>query len=299
MTGLIAVLLASLVAIGGVSGAGLTIVHAQSAGVLVNEVELNPKGKDSGSQWVELYNPTSSKIAIGGYKISSSFKGTTVAIPAGAVIDAGKFYVLKINDARLSSVATSISLLDGSGKVVDKTPSLVDRHDDSRTWQQVPDGGSEWKFKDQTKSKANDPSSKGSSSSSSSSSTSPQSSKCSGSGMCLEGKVSKVTDSDTVYVKVGKDVYKVDLSLTKALAKKDVNYSKATLYTQALCLGNSAVVDQDDKQKASGKNLKGVVYCSGQNLNSELLDNKFVSLDKNQCAKSEFSTTSWARKNGC
>lgn len=291
-----AALLAGLVAVG-MGGKVPASVYAQSSGIVFNEVELNPKGSDTGKQWVELYNPTSSSITLNDYKLKSTFKGLVVTIPSGTTIGAGQFYVVTIASSKVSTAAQSITLLDGSNKVVAETPSLADNKDSSSTWQKVPDGGKTWKFKAQTKGAANDPSST-SSSSSSSSGTSVQG-KCSGSGMCLEGKVSRVVDVDTIYVEVGKDKYKVDLSLTKALGKKDKNYNSALLFTQALCLGTNAIVDQDDNVKPSGKSLKGVVYCSERNLNERLLDNDYVTLDKGQCSKSEFGTTSWARRNGC
>ncbi len=289
--------MAGLVIFGGASGM-FASAHAQSVGIVINEVELNPKGKDTGTQWVELYNPTSSSITLDNFKIKTTFKGLVVPIPSGTTIGAGQFHVVTLSINKVSAAAQSIALLDGSYKQVVKTPSLADSKDNSGTWQKVPDGGNTWKFKEQTRGSANDPSSIGSSSSSSPSSSSSQN-KCSGSGVCLEGKVTGVVDSDTIKIKVGGDTYKVDLSLTKALAKKDKNYGSALLYTQALCLGTDALVDQDDKVKPSGKNLKGVVYCSERNLNERLFDQSYVTLDKGQCGISEFSATSWARRNGC
>jgi hypothetical protein len=291
----VAALLAGLVTVG-IGSKVPASVYAQSSGIVFNEVELNPKGSDTGKQWVELYNPTSSSITLNDYKLKSTFKGLVVSIPSGTTIGAGQFYVVTITSSKVSTAAQSITLIDGSNKVVAETPSLADNKDSSSTWQKVPDGGKTWKFREQTKGAANDPSS--TSSSSSSSGTSVQG-KCSGSGMCLEGKVSRVADVDTLYVKVGKDEYKVDLSLTKALGKKDKNYNTALVFTQTLCLGTNALIDQDDKVKPSGKNLKGTVYCSERNLNERLLDNDYVTLDKGQCGKSEFATTSWARRNGC
>ena len=62
--------------------------------VVINEIDTNPAGDDSKSiaEWVELYNPTNSKIDIGGWKVAS----TTVlkqimTIPPGTVIEPGKF----------------------------------------------------------------------------------------------------------------------------------------------------------------------------------------------------------------
>jgi hypothetical protein len=80
-SGLVVVMLAGLAAVGEVGRMGLVAsAYAQpssssspsaSAGVLINEVESNPKGKDNNNQWVELYNPTSREIPIGNFKVKT------------------------------------------------------------------------------------------------------------------------------------------------------------------------------------------------------------------------------------
>lgn len=303
-SGLVAVLLAGLVAVSGVGSIGLGVasVYAQSsspssaaaAKVVINEVESNPKGSDDKGEWVELYNPASSEVSIGNFKIKASFTKAIIEIPAGTKIGAGQFYVLAISGGRFYNSAESLSLVDGSGRVVDKTPSLVDRSNDSRTWQRLPDGGSKWEFKEQTQGASNSPAVKPASTpapggSNNSGQANSSGMKCSGT--CVEGTVVRIADPDTIYVQVGKDTYKVDLSLTKAPARNDKNYDKASSYTRDLCFGSSVLVDKDDGQKASGKNnLVGVAYCSSHNLNQELLDSKLVQIDKRQCGTSEFSS---------
>lgn len=299
-SGFFALLLAVLVAVSGVGSIGLVAsAHAQTAGVVINEVESNPKGSDSRGEWIELYNPTSGNISIDGFKIKTSFRPATIAIPPETVVGAGQFYVLEISGEKLYNSAESVSLVDGSGKVVDRTPTLVDRSGDSRTWQRVPDGGAEWRFKEQTKGANNAAATTSLVSASSSGNTGEpvENMKCSGA--CFEGIGVRVADPDTLYVQVGKDTYKVDLSLTKAPAKSDKNYDKAVSYTQNLCFGSTVLVDQDNSKKINGKNLVGEVYCSSHNLNQELLDNKLVQIDKRQCGTSEFASQDWARRNGC
>lgn len=290
----------------------------QSSGsvVIINEVELNPKGRDGGKEWVELYNPTGSDVAIGGYALATSYRPFTVNVPAGATIGAGQFYVVAIEGERLAN-SDSLTLTDASGQVVDRTPSLVDRSDSGLTWQRMPDGGSQWKLVEGTQGTWNDPASRSSSSSQSSSSSaavtpptpppSPQQTpgsgesgsdggKCSGSALCFEGKVVRIADADTVYVEKTKgEVYKVDLSLTKVVARSDRSL------TQNLCLGNSALVDQDDRQPGRGKNIMGAVYCSSSatSLNQQLLDSGYASIDPRQCSTSEFAGTEWAKRYGC
>lgn len=268
-----------------------------SAGIVINEIELNPAGRDAGGVWVELYNPTGSDVNIGGFKIKSLFRSNTVEIPSGVVIGAGQFYVVLIDGEKLAD-RDAVALVDGSGQTVNRTPSLPDRNDDARTWQRMPDGSGTWKFAQGTQGTHNDPETYQSTPSEPPSvqkaATAPAGSQCSGSAMCAEGIVIRVADADTLYVKIGSETYKVDLSLTRASYKND----GATEFTRDLCLGSSVLVDQDDGQ-VKGRNIIATVYCASHNLNQELLDGGHVQLDKKECVKSEFSGQEWARRHGC
>jgi hypothetical protein len=299
--GFAAALLIGLVAFGGLGGIGLLgMASAQPAGVKINEVELNPRGRDAGGEWIEIYNPTGAEVNIGDYKIKTSYRSTTITIPADTVVGAGQLYVFAIDGEKLSN-GDLLTLADGSDRVVDKTPALVDRSDSGLTWQRLPDGGSAWKLVEGTKAVANDSRTFKSASASSNSASTVQSSssssgnagQCIGSAQCLEGKVVRVTDADTLTVMVGSDKYVVDLSLTKA-GKGDRSF------TQNLCFGTErVVVDQDDRQPGRGKNIMGVVYCGSTNLNQQLLDGGQASLDPRQCARSEFASQDWAKRHGC
>ena len=73
---------------------GLLIVPASAQSypnhIVINEVDLNPPGDDSVnvSEWVELYNPTNSKIDLSGWKIASTtVLKKTMTIPTGTFIE--------------------------------------------------------------------------------------------------------------------------------------------------------------------------------------------------------------------
>lgn len=277
-----------------------------SAGVMMNEVEMNPKGRDSGREWIELYNPTSSDINIGNFAIKTHVRPFTITIPAGTVIDAGGFYVVKVEGERLG-IVEKLTLVRTDGKRVDSTPSLLDKHNNDRTWQRVPDGSSTWKFAPATQDKPNDPSTYENASRSaalaSSTDSAATNAECHGSALCFEGKVYKMVDTNTLYVESNGQKYKVDLSLTK-VSRSDEDYKKGSKITRQLCLGSEVLVDQDDGQSATSKvrdalAIKGVIYCSSQNLNEKLLDSRFVGLDHRQCFVSEFSSQDWATRHGC
>ncbi len=44
-----------------------------ASGLLINEVEMNPPGSDSGAEWIEIFNPTTEAVALAGW--SASYTG--------------------------------------------------------------------------------------------------------------------------------------------------------------------------------------------------------------------------------
>ena len=122
-------------------------------------------------------------------------------------------------------------------------------------------------------------------------------SKCKGIASCITGKVTKIIDGDTIYLKG----YKIRLSLTDTPEKGEKGFKDATYFTKKLCpIGSTITVDQDDKQKKDkyGRVL-GKVFCSGKILNAELLYNGYANILAQYCSKSEFSGEQWAQKYGC
>lgn len=272
--------------------------------ILINEVEMNPAGRDSGKEWVELYNPTSSDVNIGNFALQTQVRPFTIAIPAGTVIGAGQFYVVKVGGEKFSNILPeTLKLVDTAGRAVDNTPSLLDRRDDSRTWQRIPDGSNTWRFTSGTQGGPNDPATyQNDTQKATAPATSTQAianPQCLGSALCIEGRVTKMVDTDTLYVESNGQKYRVDLSLTK-VSRSDKNYESGSKITRYNCLGSNVLVDQDDGQvKGMGRNITGVVYCGSHNLNQELLDSGFVGLDHRQCFVSEFASQDWAVRNGC
>jgi hypothetical protein len=270
-----------------------------SDSIMINEVELNTPSNDAGKEWIELYNPTEGDINIGNFEIRTSSKSATINLTPDAVIGAGEIYVIELDQQMLSHTAESLILADATGNIKDRTPSLVDRSDDERTWQRIPDGGNEWQFKTGTKGELNDPDSNSSRSTTYDSAYSGSDVKCLGSAGCAEGMAIRIVDADTLYVAANGTVYKVDLALVKAPSRTEERFIESTAFTRDLCLGSTVLVDQDDKLLASNSSIIAVVYCSSSNLNSELLDNDYAELDVEQCATSEFANEPWVKDHGC
>ncbi|HXG07668.1 MAG TPA: lamin tail domain-containing protein [Nitrososphaera sp.] len=270
---------------------------SRAGSVVINEVELNPQGMDAGSEWIEIYNPSDEDIDIGGFEITTSFKTVTIQLPSDTVIKANVTFVIELEGEGqvLSNIAESLRLADTNGETIDSTPSLVDLADSDWTWQRMPDGGNKWEFAINTRGYLNDPEGQ----TSATRSVRPDSVTCQGTAGCVEGIVTRIVDGDTLYVRVNGTVYKVDLALTKAPERGEENFMESTSFTRDLCLGNTVLVDQDDKLLTTTTSVIAVVYCGSTNLNSELLDSGHATLNRDHCNTSEFGAQPWARKHGC
>src|SRR5918999_2967183 len=286
--------------------------------VMINEIELNPPGEyDEGKEWIELYNPSDEDINISNFEISTSSESATIKLPPDAIIEAGETYVIELEQQLLSNTVDNLVLTDIAGDIHDRTPSLVDRSDDDRTWQRIPDGNNEWQFVEDTQGSLNDPDTSSTATPGNVEDTqgslndpdtlsrilenafSGSDVECLGSAGCFEGVATRIADGDTLYVDVNGTEYKVDLALIEAPLRTEEMFIESTEFTRDLCLGSTVLVDQDDMQLTSNSGVIAVVYCSSSNLNNELLDNDYASLETVQCTTSEFANEPWARDNGC
>ncbi|HUS74709.1 MAG TPA: lamin tail domain-containing protein [Methanothrix sp.] len=133
--------------------------------VVVNEWEQNPKGTDSAKEWIELFNPTTHEINIGGWKLVDSYYEKSVSIPQGTTIQPGDYLLLTwTNGSLINSKPTFISLLDSAGIEIDCTPAAKDGKNDNFCWARSPNGKDldndlEWKFQEATPGRSNDGSS--------------------------------------------------------------------------------------------------------------------------------------------
>lgn len=122
-------------------------------------------------------------------------------------------------------------------------------------------------------------------------------SKCTGTALCITDKVTKIIDGDTISIKK----QTIRLSLVNSPEKNQTGFSEAKSFTSTLCpVGSTITVDQDDKQPYDKyKRLVGKVFCGDKVLNSELLYKNHATILKKYCSTSEFFSESWAKKFGC
>jgi hypothetical protein len=134
--------------------------------IVINEFDPNPI---FASQWVELFNPTSSYQDVSLWKITTQSAQsmqqiqnpgnpgpeaigqpatpvTQYVIPAVTLISPNGYYVAYLPSALIAPNGDIVILLNNSGTEVDRTPSpsLGKPVPDNRAWARVPDGSDNW-----------------------------------------------------------------------------------------------------------------------------------------------------------
>ncbi len=117
--------------------------------ILINEVELNPAGTDTGTEKVELYNPSNTGIDISYWTVSSAAGRTaTVLINEGTTIPP-KGYLIIGRDSQqqwLDNIREGIVVRNELGILIDSVGPFSDQDNDESTWQRSPDGQDHWAF---------------------------------------------------------------------------------------------------------------------------------------------------------
>ena len=142
--------------------AGLSIKYTApfSKGLVINEYETNPKGDDSGHEWVELLNNSDQSIELDGYTLTAASDRKKVMKLSGS-ISPGEFMVIDTSfslvnsSGKVTKNGDGVTLKDSEGTVIDKTGTHKDESDDSRTWQRSYDAAGDWEFKDATMGRSN------------------------------------------------------------------------------------------------------------------------------------------------
>ena len=163
-------------------GGTITPAISQSSpefGIVINEVELNPKGSDAGygtggsginsktttglsgaQEYVELYNTSDETIDISGWSIVPSATWKSLVIPGNTLIEPNSFLAFTYVNFWFKDFGETVTLVDDMGNVIDETPLLKDNDDESTTWQRVTDGldtdsTSDWELKRMTPKSSN------------------------------------------------------------------------------------------------------------------------------------------------
>ena len=116
---------------------------------MINEVELNPAGTDTGTKKVELYNPSNTGIDVSGWTISSAAGRTaTVVINEGTTLPPNGYLIVGRDSQQqwLDNTGEGIDLRNDLGILIDSVGPFSDQDNDESTWQRSPDGQDNWVF---------------------------------------------------------------------------------------------------------------------------------------------------------
>ncbi|MDO9537674.1 MAG: lamin tail domain-containing protein [Thermoplasmata archaeon] len=148
--------------------AGLEIVYTlrglEEDNVVINEVEMNPRGLDEGNQWVELYNPLSQNASMDGWVLGSSIlPEANVTFNSTVVLEPFGYYIVQYLNSSLPTESFKLELIDPGGAVIDSTPVISEPDSGfindisigpsgcQATWQRNPNGANltlagKWNF---------------------------------------------------------------------------------------------------------------------------------------------------------
>ncbi|MBI4035450.1 lamin tail domain-containing protein [Candidatus Daviesbacteria bacterium] len=109
------------------------VVFADS--VMLNEIMVEPS---EGSDWIELYNPTSNSINLSNWVLDDA-NTTSVMKTLSGIIETGSFITFDVSE-RLNKTGDTISLIDSNGTIIDvynysNSPGL------DKSYGRSPDGG--------------------------------------------------------------------------------------------------------------------------------------------------------------
>lgn len=130
-------------------------------GLIINELETNPAGDDKGNEWIELLNNSESTIDLDGYTLTASSDWKTKVmtlsgtIAPGETLDIEPTFVMVNSSGKYTRSGEAVTLKDPDGNIIDKTPTLKDGDNDSKTWHRDFDGSTEWVFSEGTRGSSN------------------------------------------------------------------------------------------------------------------------------------------------
>jgi competence protein ComEC len=126
---------------------GVQIQASAKFVVIINEIEANPAGTDSGFEKVELYNLADVPTDVGGWRLSSTAGIiATVTIESGTIIPANGHLVVGHPSQWIDDIDETIVLKNQDGLIADTSITFSDEQNDGRTWQRSPDNGTSWVF---------------------------------------------------------------------------------------------------------------------------------------------------------
>jgi len=155
----------AVIAVAGIGVVGSSVAAVEGLPqIVMNEIELNPPGRDAGAEWIEILNLGEETIDLAGWTLTYNYRveGQVTISEESLEIAPGERYIFVYPQLMLRNAeGTVFELRDPTGIIVDRTAPLKDEDDDGQTWQRYPDGGDPlfldfWVFGDGTRGKPNE-----------------------------------------------------------------------------------------------------------------------------------------------
>jgi len=224
--------------------------------IIINEFDQNPAGKDTGSEWIVLYNPSEVEIDINGWALETTHgKRVIIRIPQDTIMPPKGYWTYIRPKQWLDNEDELIILRDAEGIEIDRTLVARDTDNDNRYWTRYPDGldtnsDSDWRFRKRLLSK----------------------------GIIRSGTVKYVGDGDTIdviFAPESKDIrgiQRIRLVGIDAPELDMVEGKKVKELVEKMCLGKIIELEIDDeRQYDKYYRMLAILNINGLNLNAYLL----------------------------
>lgn len=243
------------------SGLGVLLIQiifteALLAGnIVINEFDLDPAGKDSGNEWIVLYNPSEVDIDISNWILETTHgKTVTVKISQDTIIPPKGYWTYIYKKQWLDNNDEMIKLKDTNGVEIDRTLLASDTDNDNRYWARYPEGldtnsNSDWRFREHVLLK----------------------------GIIRSGIVKYVGDGDTIDISFAPEnedirgIQRIRLVGIDAPELNTMEGKKVKDLVEKMCSEKTVKFEVDDKRQYDKYHrILAVVYLNGLNLNASL-----------------------------
>ncbi len=224
--------------------------------IVINEFDLNPAGRDTGNEWIVLYNLSEVEIDISGWTLETTHgRIVTVMIPQGTVMPPKGYWTYIHFMQWLDNEDELIILKNAEGMEVDRTLVARDTDNDNRYWTRYPDGldtnsDSDWRFRKRPLSK----------------------------GIIRNGTIEYVEDGDTIdviFAPKNKDIrgiQRIRLVGIDAPESDTLEGKKVKELVEKMFLGKAVELEIDDERQYDRYyRILAVLNINGLNINAYLL----------------------------
>ncbi|MCP4123209.1 MAG: lamin tail domain-containing protein, partial [Bacteroidetes bacterium] len=125
---------------------GIAIADKGYSSLVINEVAVKTSD-ESGTQWIELYNPTDTDISLKGWILKYNNDSHEYVFPGGGIYSK-QYLVIKNDESGFNFTLESedaVRLFDASSNLVDETAWSDGDAPENKSWGRIPDGTGKFK----------------------------------------------------------------------------------------------------------------------------------------------------------